>query len=99
MARVRPGRDATTARVCAVVPTFNRMPLLERCLAALLGQTRPLDEVVVINNASTEPIERRLRERFPGVSYMSACPRTRAAPAATRRVWRTRTGTATTRSG
>lgn len=70
MARVRSGGDATTARICAVVPTFNRMQLLERCLAALLAQTRPLDEVLVIDNASTEPIEPRLRERFTGVSYV-----------------------------
>ena len=40
--------------VCAVVVTRNRLRLLEECLAAVEGQTRPPDHVLVVDNASTD---------------------------------------------
>jgi rhamnopyranosyl-N-acetylglucosaminyl-diphospho-decaprenol beta-1,3/1,4-galactofuranosyltransferase len=56
--------------ICAVVVTYNRKRLLEQCLTALLDQTRPLDEIIVIDNASTDGTEDVVRERFPGVTYV-----------------------------
>ena len=43
-----------TERVCAVVVTFNRKELLAECLDALLGQTRAVDEILVVDNASSD---------------------------------------------
>lgn len=40
--------------VCAVVVTRDRVRLLEECLAAVEGQTRPPDHVVVVDNASAD---------------------------------------------
>lgn len=42
------------SRVIAVVLTYNRKELLKRCLEALQQQTRPCDDVIVINNASAD---------------------------------------------
>lgn len=41
-------------RVVAVVVAYNRAELLDEALGALRAQTRPLDEIVVIDNASTD---------------------------------------------
>lgn len=41
-------------RVVAVVVTYNRADLLRACLDGLASQSRPLDAVVVIDNASTD---------------------------------------------
>jgi rhamnopyranosyl-N-acetylglucosaminyl-diphospho-decaprenol beta-1,3/1,4-galactofuranosyltransferase len=41
-------------RVVAVVVTYNRRELLTECLEALARQTRPVDEVLVVDNASTD---------------------------------------------
>ncbi len=58
-------------KVCAVVPTYNRQELLERCLRALLRQTRPLDEIIVIDNASTDGTSEMIRGKFAGqVTYL-----------------------------
>ena len=43
-----------SARVVAVVVGYNREALLQDCLDALAAQTRRLDAVVVIDNASTD---------------------------------------------
>ena len=41
-------------QVCAVVVTYNRSEWLIECLETLRNQTRALDAIVVINNASTD---------------------------------------------
>ena len=40
--------------VCAVVVTYNRKELLAECLDALLIQTRAVDEILVVDNASSD---------------------------------------------
>lgn len=40
--------------VCAVVVTYNRLNLLKECIDSLRVQTRKLDEILVINNSSTD---------------------------------------------
>jgi rhamnopyranosyl-N-acetylglucosaminyl-diphospho-decaprenol beta-1,3/1,4-galactofuranosyltransferase len=52
-------------KICAVVPTHNRKEPLALCLEALLRQTRPLDEVLVIDNASTDGTGQMIAEKFP----------------------------------
>ncbi len=41
-------------KVCAIVPTYNRKDFLIECLESLLAQTRPLDEIIVIIDGSTD---------------------------------------------
>lgn len=41
-------------KVCAVVVTYNRRAWLIECLQTLLAQSRTLDGIVVVNNASTD---------------------------------------------
>lgn len=41
-------------QVAAVVVTYNRLPLLRKCLNALAMQTVPLEAIWVIDNASTD---------------------------------------------
>jgi rhamnopyranosyl-N-acetylglucosaminyl-diphospho-decaprenol beta-1,3/1,4-galactofuranosyltransferase len=50
-------------RVLAVVVTHNRRELLARCVEALQAQSRTPDEIVVINNGSTDGTEAMLQER------------------------------------
>ncbi|MEM2370842.1 MAG: glycosyltransferase family 2 protein [Candidatus Bathyarchaeia archaeon] len=57
--------------MAAVVVTFNRRYLLRECLEALLTQTRPLDEIIVVDNASTDQTCAMLAERFPTVTIVA----------------------------
>ena len=41
-------------KVCAVIVTFNRKILLMRTLTALYAQTRPIDTILIIDNASSD---------------------------------------------
>lgn len=57
--------------VWAIIVTYNRRALLEECLEAVLAQTRPLDRILVVDNASTDGTDAMLRERFPDVSVLA----------------------------
>jgi GT2 family glycosyltransferase len=56
--------------VCAVVVTRNRLPLLRECLHAVLGQTRPPDHVLVVDNASTDGTPEAVRAGWPQVEVV-----------------------------
>lgn len=40
--------------IAVVVPVYNEQELLPACLEALLTQTRPLDEIIVVDNNSSD---------------------------------------------
>lgn len=54
-------------RVAALVVTFNRRDLLLQTLNALENQTRPLDRIVVVDNASTDDTWALLKAYSPTV--------------------------------
>ena len=54
-------------RVIAVVVTYNRRPLLLEALAAVHGQSRAADAVIVVDNASTDDTAVAVRRHYPSV--------------------------------
>ena len=57
--------------VCAVVVTHNRLALLRECLTALAAQTRPPDQVLVVDNASTDETLEALARDFPEAGVLA----------------------------
>jgi len=49
--------------VCAVVVTYNRKKLLLECLEAIRRQTRPVQGIYLIDNASTDGTPKLLLEK------------------------------------
>lgn len=50
--------------ICAIILTYNRKALLADCLEAVLGQSRPCDHVLVLDNASTDGTADMVRQRW-----------------------------------
>jgi len=57
-------------KVAAVVVTYNRKELVKECLQALLAQTRPPDEIILIDNASSDGTDKMVPQEFPQVTYV-----------------------------
>ena len=48
-------------RIAAVVVTYNRLPLLQKCIESLLGQTADCDNLVVDNASADGTADYRAR--------------------------------------
>lgn len=59
------------SRVVAVVVAYNRRDLLMEALAALVAQSRALDAIVVVDNASDDGSGEAVRESFPQVDLVT----------------------------
>ena len=62
--------DVGAGRVCAIVVAYNRAALVGACLGALGGQTRAVDAILVVDNASTDGTRGLVRDEFPGVTVL-----------------------------
>jgi GT2 family glycosyltransferase len=64
--------ESCAALVSLVIVSLNGRAHLARCLPAVLGQTRLPDEVVVVDNGSTDGTPEYLAESFPAVRVIRA---------------------------
>jgi len=62
--------NGSDRRISAVIPTYNRAGLVERAIDSVLSQTHPPEEVVVIDDGSTDDTEDRLTAYNPKVRYI-----------------------------
>ncbi len=61
-----------TPAIAAIVITFNRKELLRQNLSLLEGQTHKLNEIIVVDNASTDGTAEMLKEEFPSVTVVNS---------------------------
>ncbi len=54
--------DTNRNKICILIPTMNRRPLLERALQSVFDQTVVPDEIIVVNDGSTDDTSEFLRE-------------------------------------
>lgn len=58
-------------RICVVLVTHNRLALLRESLNALARSTRPIDQIIVVNNQSTDGTAEALSADFPQVHVIN----------------------------
>ena len=61
----------STPKVAATILTRNRRDLLRQSLDAVLGQTRPVDHLIVVDNESSDGTVDMLASEFPQVTVVA----------------------------
>ncbi len=59
-----------TPAIFAVVATYNRKALLRECLDALQHQTRPLKQIIVVDNACNDGTAEMLSKDYPAIDVV-----------------------------
>src|SRR5262249_42510138 len=55
------GPHMATNTIAAVIPLYNKEPYVARAIASVLAQTRCVDEIVIVDDASTDGSLERVR--------------------------------------
>jgi glycosyltransferase involved in cell wall biosynthesis len=66
---LEPTPSATRSVVSAIIPTFNSAAMLRDAIDSIRAQTRPVDEIIVVDDGSTDDT-RDVCAQFAGVRYM-----------------------------
>lgn len=70
-------------RVSALIPTYNRQSCVSRAIDSVLAQTEPVDEIIVVDDGSTDGTIERLHSRYG--SRVAVCRQENAGVSVARR--------------
>ena len=57
--------------ISVVIPTFNRSDLLQRALNSVMKQSLKPDEIIVIDDGSTDATKSMIKNNFPQIKYFN----------------------------
>ena len=57
-------------KIAVIIPTYNRVTLLERAIESVLAQTLAADEVIRVDDGSTDNTASFIKQHYPQLTYL-----------------------------
>ncbi len=67
--------NITLEDISVVIPTFNRRDLLKRAINSVINQTIKPNEIIVIDNGSTDQTYQMVSSLFPDIIFLTETKR------------------------
>jgi glycosyltransferase involved in cell wall biosynthesis len=61
--------NSKSDKISVIIPTFNRSHLIKRCINSLLSQTLEPDEIIIVDDGSTDDTRTVVERNFPKIGY------------------------------
>ena len=58
-------------KISVVIPTFNRVAYLERCISSVIKQSYKIDEIIVIDNNSDDNTAEFIKNKYPFIKLLN----------------------------
>jgi glycosyltransferase involved in cell wall biosynthesis len=62
--------DESKYSVSVIITTFNRRHTIERAIDSVLNQTHPADEIILIDDGSTDGTDQLIKINYPNIIYI-----------------------------
>ena len=56
--------------VSVIITTYNRKNIIGRAVDSVLGQTRPADEIILVDDGSSDHTNQLIKEKYPDIKYI-----------------------------
>ncbi len=67
---MRADEDPDLHTISVIIPTWNRARMLPRALDSVISQSRPADEIIVVDDGSSDNTVPLLQQHYPGVTLL-----------------------------
>lgn len=57
-------------KISVIIPSFNRVTLLQRAIESVLSQSCSADEIIVVDDGSTDNTRQVIKTRYPKINYI-----------------------------
>ncbi|MCK4754960.1 MAG: glycosyltransferase [Calditrichia bacterium] len=56
--------------ITVIITSYNRREIIGRAVDSVLGQTRPADEIILVDDGSSDNTDQLIKEKYPDIKYI-----------------------------